>query len=98
MDNENVISKGFYGFSQIKDFISVKNHMFLNNGNKNYLSIRFSNDSNVVFDSFSFDIIQLDSSGRSIGKVFVEYKDIVFVYTFVGNFVVRSPKWSVLLV
>ena len=78
MDNENVISKGFYGFSQIKDFISVKNHMFLNNGNKNYLSIRFSNDSNVVFDSFSFDIIQLDSSGRSIGKVFVEYKDIVF--------------------
>ena len=78
MDNENVVSKGFYGFSQIKDFISVKNHMFLSNGNKIYLSIRFSNDSNVTFDSFSFDIIQLDSSGRAIGKIFVEYKDIVF--------------------
>jgi hypothetical protein len=95
VDNENVISKGFYGFSQIKDFISVKNHMFLTSGNKMYLSIRFSNDSNVTFESFSFDIIQLDSSGRSIGKIFVDYKDIVFEpgSTYISkNAVAVSPR------
>lgn len=78
MNNENIISKGFYRFPQVKDFISVKNHMFMRCDDKVCLAIRFSNDTEYTFDYFSFDIVELNAEGKPIGKVFVEYKDISF--------------------
>lgn len=78
MKNENIISKGFYRFPQVKDFISVKNHMFMRCDDKVCLALRFSNDTEYTFDFFSFDIVELNAEGKPIGKVFVEYKDISF--------------------
>ncbi len=78
MNNENIISKGFYRFPQVKDFISVKNHIFMRCEDKLCLALRFSNDTEYTFDSFSFDIIELNAEGKPIGKVPVEYSDISF--------------------
>ena len=78
MVNEQIISKGVYGFSQINDFISVKNYIFMHRGEKICLAIRFSNDTDYVFDSMAFYVIQLDALGKVIGKTRVEYTDMRF--------------------
>ncbi len=78
MENENIISKGFYGFPQVKDFISVKNHMFLREDGKVYLALRFSNDTEYTFDYLSFYIVELNAEGKAIGRVFAECADISF--------------------
>ncbi len=78
MENENIISKGFYRFPQVRGFIAVKNHMFIRGEDKVYLALRFSNDTEYTFNFFSFDIIELNAEGKQIGKVFVEYKNISF--------------------
>ena len=78
MKNEQIISKGIYGFSQIGGFISVKNYIFMHHDDKICLAIRFSNDTDYVFDSMSFCVIQLDALGAVIGKTRVEYTDMNF--------------------
>jgi hypothetical protein len=78
MRNEQIISKGIYGFSQIGGFISVKNYIFMHQGDNICLAIRFSNDTDYVFDSMSFCIVQLDALGEVIGKTKIEYTDMDF--------------------
>ena len=78
MRNEQIISKGIYGFSQIGGFISVKNYIFMHQGEKICLAIRFSNDTDYVFDSMSFCVIQLDALGEVIDRTRVEYTDMDF--------------------
>ncbi len=78
MENENIISKGFYSFPQVKDFISVKNHVFLREDGRVYLALRFSNDTEYTFDYLSFYIVQLNSDGKAIGRVFAKCADISF--------------------
>ena len=73
MEKEQIISKGVYGFSQISDFISVKNYIFMHKDEKICLAIRFSNDTDYVVDSVAFCVIQLDAAGKVIGKKRVEY-------------------------
>ena len=73
INNEQIISKGVYGFSQISGFISVKNYIFMHYGEKISLAIRFSNDTEYTFDSMSFCVTQLDANGKPIGKIPVEY-------------------------
>ncbi len=78
MRNEQIISKGVYGFSQVKDFISVSNYIFMHCGEKIALAIRFFNDTEHVFDSVSFYVIQLDALGKVIGKIRVDYTGMNF--------------------
>lgn len=78
MRNEQIISKGVYGFSQVKDFISVSNYIFMHCGEKIALAIRFFNDTDHVFDSVSFYVIQIDALGNVIGKIRVDYTDMNF--------------------
>ena len=78
MAHEQIISKGVYSFSQVKDFISVSNYIFMHCGDKIALAIRFSNDTEHVFDSVTFDVIQLDALGKVIGKIRVEYSKMNF--------------------
>ena len=73
MEKEQIISKGVYNFSQISDFISVKNYIFMHQDEKICLAIRFSNDTDYVIDSVAFCLIRLDAAGKVIGKKRVEY-------------------------
>ena len=78
MRNEQIITKGVYGFSQIPDFISVKNYIFMHYGDEICLAIRFSNETDYVFDSMRFCVIQIDAKGKVIAKTNVEYKRMDF--------------------
>jgi len=79
MRNEQIITKGVYGFSQISDFISVKDYIFMNSEDKFCLAVRFSNETEYAFDSMTFSIIQLDANGKVLGKTRVEYTDMDFM-------------------
>ena len=78
MRNEEIISKGVYGFSQIGGFISVKNYIFMHYGEKICLALRFSNDTDHTFDSMHFCVIQLDALGNVIGRTRVRYENMGF--------------------
>jgi hypothetical protein len=78
MKNEQITSKGVYRFSQVNNFISVSNYIFMQQGEKNCLAIRFSNDTDYTFDSVSFCVIQFDALGKVIGKIRVDYTDMDF--------------------
>ena len=55
-----------------------KNYIFLKSGEDTCLAIRFSNDTDVTFDSLVFSVIQLDASGKEIGRKKVNYENISF--------------------
>ncbi len=78
VNNEQIISKGVYGFSQISDFISVKNYIFMHKDDKVCLAIRFFNDTEYTFDSMSFSVIQLDALGKVIARTRIEYDNMHF--------------------
>lgn len=72
--NQQQISKGFYRYAQISDFISVKNYIYLRQNGKKCLLLRFSNDSDFSVDSMSFALIQLDAKGGVISQSNVNYE------------------------
>jgi hypothetical protein len=78
MVNEKIISKGVYGFSQINNFIAVKNYIFFNKDDKTCLALRLSNETEFTFDSVEFSVIQIDAGGNVIGKSEVEYSGMAF--------------------
>ena len=78
MGNEQIISKGFYQFSQINNFISVKNYILMRKDNNICLALRFSNDTEYTFDHVSFCVIQLNAEGKAIGKTQVKYDNMNF--------------------
>ncbi len=88
MINKDQISKGFYQHPQISNFISVKNYIFLHRNEKQYLLIRFSNDSEFTVDSMRLTILQLDAQNQTISKTTVQYEDL----SFAPNTTYASPK------
>ncbi|MBQ8409090.1 MAG: hypothetical protein IJY39_09545 [Clostridia bacterium] len=70
------ISKGFYKYSQIDRFISVKNYMFVRANNRKCLMIRFSNDSDFTVNSMDFVIVQLDSAGALLATTKISYDSL----------------------
>ena len=70
------ISKGFYQYSQIDRFVSVKNYMFVRAGDRKCLLLRFSNDSDFGVNAMALTVTQLDSNGAVIGKIPVSYQDL----------------------
>lgn len=68
------ISKGFYQYSQVNNFITVKNYMFLREKGKKCLLIRFVNDSDFKVDSMEYTVVQLGAGGQVIDNIRVECK------------------------
>ena len=67
------ISKGVYKHSQISNFVSVKNYMFIRQHGKKCLLIRFSNEMEHSFESLEYTIVQLDSAGKVLGSSEIKY-------------------------
>ena len=72
----DILSKGVYRHSYIKNFLYVKYYMFVRKNNKKYLSVRFENASDATFDSVTFTVVALDSSGEVVERIPVTYKDV----------------------
>lgn len=93
----DILSKGVYRHSYIKNFIYPKYYMFVRKNNKKYLSIRFENGSDTVFDSVAFTVMALDSSGDVIERIPVTYSDVSIKpgESFTNNKMVRvKPECS----
>ena len=72
----DILSKGVYRHSYIKNFLYIKYYMFVRKNNKKYLSIRFENGSDATFDSIAFTVIALDSSGDVVERIPVTYNNV----------------------
>lgn len=72
------IAKGFYQYSQLNSFISVKNYIFTRVNNKKCLLVRFSNDMEYAVNSMSFTVVQFNGSGKIIAKKNIVYDNINF--------------------
>jgi len=70
------ISKGFYKYSQIKNFLSVKNYVFIRQEEKKCLLIRFSNDMGYNIHSLKYTLIQIDRSGKVLDKTKIVRKSL----------------------
>ena len=66
------ISKGYYKYSQMHHFISVKNYIFVHQGNKKCLLLRFSNDFDHTVDAMAFTVVQMNAVGQILDQTPVE--------------------------
>ena len=62
------ITKCHYRYSQINNFISVKDFMFVRENGNNHLLIRFCNYSNYTINALTFTVTELDASGKTLGE------------------------------
>ncbi len=69
IQDKQIISKGTYQYSQISDFITVKDYIFARVKEKKCLYLRFSNHTDYTVDAMSFILIQMNSSGEDIGHI-----------------------------
>ena len=65
---QNMLSKGVYSNTQLRDFVSVKNYIFLRHDGKKCLLLRFSNDSEAAIDAMSYTVTQMDMKGTVLEK------------------------------
>ena len=70
------ITKCHYRYSQINNFISVKDFMFVRENGINHLLVRFCNFSDFTVNSLAFTIIPLDASGKALGKLKVKQSSL----------------------
>ena len=73
-----IISKGIYNHSQIDNFVSVKNYIFIRKDEKKHLLLRFSNDFNYVVNAMTYFVIQRDSSGRVLDHLKITHEKLEF--------------------
>lgn len=78
MNDDRLISKSPYNYSQISGFISVKQYMLVRSNGKKCVLLRFANEADYTVDYFDFTLIQLDSKGGIIDKTHVECADVKF--------------------
>lgn len=77
MTKENqIISKGSYVYSQIDDFIAVKDYIFTRIQGKKCLFLRFTNFADYTVNSMSFTLIQLNSSGEDLGHIEIKCSNL----------------------
>lgn len=72
------ISKGIYQYSQIGNFISVKNYIFIRKDEKKHLMLRFSNDFDYVVNSMTYFVIQMDNFGKVLARTKITNNDLAF--------------------
>ena len=78
ISEQQYISKGIYQYSQIGNFISVKNYIFLRRNEKKCLLIRFSNDLNYAVNSMSYILVQMDAAGKTLAKTRMKHEALDF--------------------
>jgi uncharacterized protein YuzE len=59
--------KGIYQYPQLGDFISLKNYIFLWQGDKRCLLLRFVNNFEYEINELEYTITQIDAKGKVIG-------------------------------
>ena len=69
MKEDKLISKSEYTHSQLGNFISAKQYMVYRYQDHKCLLIRFANESEYTFDSFEFNLVQLDTKGNIIKEI-----------------------------
>ena len=67
------ISKGCYQYLQTENFVEVKNYIFIQDGKRKGLLIRFLNDLGVTVDSMEYVITQFDVDGNIIDKTEIKH-------------------------
>ena len=77
MISENYIAKGNYRYSQIDNFVSVKNYIFLRKKGVKCLLLRFSNELGYTVDGMSYVVFQYDVDGNLLGRRQVRHNDIM---------------------
>lgn len=76
MGSENFIAKGNYGHSQIGNFVSVKNYIFMRKKGVKCLLLRFYNELGYTVDSISYVVFQYDVEGNLLERMQVRHNDI----------------------
>ena len=76
MVSENLIAKGNYRYSQISNFVSVKNYIFLRKKGVKCLLMRFYNELAYAVDGMSYVVFQYDSEGNLLKRRQVTHDDI----------------------
>ena len=70
------IAKGVYQYSQIENFISVKDYMLVRSDDKKCLMFRFANNADYTITAMNFTITQLDNSGKVIATTKHMYESL----------------------
>ena len=76
MVSENLIAKGNYRYSQIGNFVSVKDYIFLRKRGVKCLFLRFYNELAYAVDGMSYVVFQYDAEGNLLGRRQVSHNDI----------------------
>lgn len=76
MISENLIAKGNYRHSQIGNFVSVKNYIFLREKGVKRLLLRFSNELGYTVNGMSYSVFQYDAEGNLLGRLQVRHDGI----------------------
>ena len=76
---QQYISKGFYNYSQLSGFVTVKNYIFIRQSGKKCLLLRFSNDLEYTVNSMAFTVIQMDAAGKVIENTKAKIEKLAFL-------------------
>jgi hypothetical protein len=72
------LSKGYYEYPQISNFVSVKNYIFISQGDKKYVLLRFFNESDFAVNDIKLTLTQYDMQGKLIGKEKISLNNLKF--------------------
>jgi len=76
MNREEIISKGFYTYPQIRGYLSVKQYIVLREGNKKYLALRMVNEHGETATGVTLSVRQYDSASQFVATEKVEVSNI----------------------
>ena len=72
ISEKQYIAKGIYRHPQIGHFVSVKNYIFLRDGGKKYLLLRFSNELEYIVDGMTCAVLQYNADGEEIASAKID--------------------------
>lgn len=75
-NKKNYLIKGIYGHPQIGGYFVVKQYMMLEQNGKHCLLLRFQNELKTTVQAVEFVLKQLDSAGKTLGRVKITYSDL----------------------
>ena len=73
---QQILSKGFYQYAQAGNPVSVKNFMFLREGDKKCLLIRFFNELEYTVDAMNLTVVQMDAAGKVLTNTELRYDNM----------------------
>ena len=76
MNREEIISKGFYTYPQLKGYVSVKQYILLREGNKKYLVLKMENERVDAVTALTLNVRQYDSNSRFLATERVDVSNI----------------------